>query len=65
MEKNTKKILKAKEKGNKELVQKLQQEFDKLDKINKDMIELKILRGLEDFKDKEDFPKDESEKDNS
>jgi hypothetical protein len=29
------------------------------------MIELKILRGLEDFKDKEDFPKDESEKDNS
>tara|TARA_R100001129_G_scaffold173889_1_gene145797 strand:- start:283 stop:480 length:198 start_codon:yes stop_codon:yes gene_type:complete len=65
MEKNTKKILKAKKEGNKDLVQRLQQEFDELDKINKSMIELKILRGLEDFKDKEDFPKDESEKDNS
>ena len=38
MEKDTKKILKAKKEGNKDLVQRLQQEFDELDKINKSMI---------------------------
>ena len=51
MEKSTEEILKAKKTGDKELVQKLQQEYDK---------ELKILRSLEDVKDKEDFPKDGS-----
>ena len=56
MEKSTKKIIEAKKSGNKELVQKLQQEYDK---------ELKILRSLEDVKDKEDFPKDDTKNNNS
>ena len=56
MEKSTKKIIEAKKTGDKELVQKLQQEYDK---------ELKILRSLEDVKDKEDFPKDDTKNNNS
>lgn len=56
MEKSTKKIIEAKKRGDKELVQKLQQEYDK---------ELKILRSLEDVKDKEDFPKDDTKNNNS
>ena len=56
MEKSTEEILKAKKTGDKELVQKLQQEYDK---------ELKILRSLEDVKDKEDFPKDDTKNNNS
>lgn len=49
MEEITKKILIAKKSGNKEEVQRLQQQLDK--KTNK------ILRSLEDRKDTEDFYK--------
>lgn len=52
MEKITKKIIEAKKQGNYELVQKLQQEMDKLQNIAWG----KLIRELEDVKDAEDFP---------
>jgi hypothetical protein len=52
VEKITKKIIEAKKQGNYELVQKLQQEMDKLQNIAWG----KLIRELEDVKDAEDFP---------
>ena len=55
MEEISKKIIEAKKAGNKELVQRLQQEQDRLQKIAWG----KLIRELEDVADKEDFPKDD------
>jgi len=61
MEKLKKIIRIAKEEGDKETVQKLQQEFDaELEKIRKNLDWKRyeeVLRGLEDKPDMEDFPK--------
>ena len=53
MEEITKKIIEAKKAGNTELVQKLQQEMDRLQNIAWG----KLIRELEDVADREDFPK--------
>lgn len=55
MEKITKKIIEAKKEGNHELVQKLQQEMDRLQNIAWG----KLIRELEDVADREDFPKND------
>lgn len=60
MEDLKKAILKAKEQGNTELVQRLQQELDELEKIRQNLNWDKLIRELEDVEDTEDFP-DESE----
>ncbi len=56
MEDLKKAILKAKEQGNTELVQRLQQELDELEKIRQNLNWEKLIRELEDVKDTEDFP---------
>lgn len=56
MEDLKKAILKAKEQGNQALVQRLQQELDELEKIRQTLNWDKLIRELEDVKDKEDFP---------
>ena len=53
MEEITKKIIQAKKAGDYELVQKLQQEMDRLQNIAWG----KLIRELEDVPDREDFPK--------
>ena len=55
MESITEKIIKAKKDGNQPLVQKLQQEMDKLQNIAWG----KLIRELEDVADAEDFPKND------
>ena len=56
MEDLKKAILKAKEQGNTELVQRLQQEQDELEKIRQNLNWDKLIRELENVKDAEDFP---------
>lgn len=56
MEDLKKAILKAKEQGNTELVQRLQQELDELEKIRQNLNWDKLIRELENVKDAEDFP---------
>ena len=55
MEEITKKIIEAKKAGDVELVQKLQQEMDRLQNIAWG----KLIRELEDVADREDFPKND------
>lgn len=60
MEEIRKAILKFKSLGRSDIVQKLQQELDELEKISKDLDWKryeKILRKQEDRPDMEDFPK--------
>jgi hypothetical protein len=55
VEEITKKIIEAKKAGDYELVQKLQQEMDRLQNIAWG----KLIRELEDVPDREDFPKND------
>lgn len=56
MEDIKKAILKFKSLGRTDIVQKLQQELDELEKIRQNLNWDKLIRELEDVKDKEDFP---------
>jgi hypothetical protein len=56
MEDIKKAILKFKSLGRTDIVQKLQQELDELEKIRQNLNWDKLIRELENVKDKEDFP---------
>ena len=56
MEDIKKTILKAKEKGNTSLVQRLQKELDEIEKIRQNLNWDKIIRERESVRDTEDIP---------